>query len=157
MKAPWNRQHELYWIKPKNKSFDLNFDLFMVKLWSNFGQNRSFQQIYHNLSFIRARRVNESSLKSSSWAEFIKTKKKSRFEHFFGENDLFLTLIWPYFDPKMAITIVWTELFGPMRAPRNRHHELYSNKQNKNNFFHFFQILWSNNPFFDQNLTIIWP
>ena len=66
MRAPYNRQHELYPIRPKNKSFDLNFDLFMVKLWSNFGQNRSFQQIDHNLSFFRARRVNESSLKSLS-------------------------------------------------------------------------------------------
>ena len=45
MRAPYNRQHELYPIKPKNKSFDLNFDLFMVKLWSNFGQKMSYLTI----------------------------------------------------------------------------------------------------------------
>ena len=45
MRALQNRQHELYPIKPKNKSFDLNFDLFMVKLWSNLGQKNGYLTI----------------------------------------------------------------------------------------------------------------
>ena len=38
MRAPRNRRHELCPNKLKNKLFDQNFDLFMVKTWSNFGQ-----------------------------------------------------------------------------------------------------------------------
>ena len=60
----------------------------------------------------------------------------------------------PYFDDKLTITIVWTELFGAMKAPRNRPHESDTDKPKKIFFKIFFEYLWSKPPFFDQNLTM---
>ena len=129
----------------------------MTYLWSNYGQILvkigHFSKLTITWVFFRTRGVNESSLKPSSWAEFVNTKKKSIWP-FFGKNDLFLTLIWPYFDPKWSITIVWTELFGPMRAPRNRPHELHSIEQNKKNIFFIFFKFYGQITIF---LTQIWP
>ena len=56
MRAPYNRHHELCPNKLKNKLFDQNFDLFMVKTWSNFGQKKviltiNSQQLFQKIFF----------------------------------------------------------------------------------------------------------
>jgi hypothetical protein len=54
----------------------------------------------------------------------------------------------PYFDDKLTITIVWTELFGAMKAPRNRPHEPDSDKPKKNIFKFVFLSIYGQNHLF---------
>jgi len=142
----WNqKRNHLTWI--------------LTYFWSKYGQITVKMGHFSKLTTTLVFSELEGSIKAP-WnrRHELNSKKQKKVDlTIFWQKWSFLTLIWPYFDPKLAITIVWTELFGPLKAPRNRPHELYSTKQNKNDFFHFFQILWSNNPFFDQILTIIWP
>ena len=51
----------------------------------------------------------------------------------------------PYFDDKLTITIVWTELFGAMKAPRNRPHEPDSDKPKKKYFLQYFLSIYGQN------------
>ena len=67
MRAPRNRRHELCPNKLKNKLFDQNFDLFMVKTWSNFGQ-----KIYFSVYSDRARDDGYGEL---SWLEKARSKQ----------------------------------------------------------------------------------
>ena len=80
MKAPQNRRKALYPNEPKNKWFNQNIDLFMVKIWSNYGKSEfrigHFKKMTISSTFFRAFLAHKSSLKSSSWAEFELTKNK---------------------------------------------------------------------------------
>ena len=73
----------------KNKSFDLNFDLFMVKFRSNSGQKRSFQKIDPNFSFFPSWKGQWKLAEIVDTIAELKKQKKSRFEIFFSKNDLF--------------------------------------------------------------------
>ena len=80
MRAPYNRQIELYPIRPKNKSFDLNFDLFMVKLWSNFGQKMGYLTIKfeknekNHFYFVYSNKAHEDGFGELSWAQKARSK-----------------------------------------------------------------------------------
>ena len=160
MKAPRNRRKELYPNERKNKWFDQNLDLFMVKIWSNYGQiwvkkghfkKMTISSVFSELfGAMRAPWNRRDELNSNKL-------KKSRLYYF----SVKMTFFWPRFDhiltPKWPITIVWTELFGAMRAPRNRRHELNSKTPNFFKKIMFFLNFMGKMTFFDSNLTIIWP
>ena len=80
MRAPWNRRHELYPMKPKNKSFDLNFDLFMVKLWSKFGQKMGYLTIKiekigkNHFYFVYSNKAHEDGFRELSGAQKTRSK-----------------------------------------------------------------------------------
>jgi len=73
IRAPWNRHHELYPTEPKNKSFDLNFDLFMVNLWSNFGQKKGYLTIKFEkiekdyFDFVYSNKAHDGGFGELSW------------------------------------------------------------------------------------------
>ena len=114
MKAPQNRRKALYPNEPKNKWFNQNIDLFMVKIWSNYGKSEfrigHFKKMTISSTFFRAFLAHKSSLKSSSWAEFELTKNKF-FLLFFSQNDLCLTTFWPYLDPWMVNNFILDRAF----------------------------------------------